>query len=168
MNEQSFGKRLRTARERAGFESYRLFVAYLREQNQYYAPETIGNWERDERKPAREALITVLSHLAKAGGLAGAVQVQAMLEAGEYDRLRREELRTYFPDLPDDIVIPNLPAKPYNQLIGRADLVGLVSTSLLDPHAPRLVVISGLGGIGKTALAHEVVDHDVSATVTPQ
>lgn len=51
----------------------------------------------------------------------------------------------------------NLPPKPYDQLIGREEWVDRVLNILRDSDAPRIIAITGIGGIGKTALAYEVV-----------
>jgi hypothetical protein len=50
----------------------------------------------------------------------------------------------------------NLPPKPYEQLIGRDDWVDRVLTTLHDSDAPPIIAITGIGGVGKTALAYEV------------
>lgn len=51
-----------------------------------------------------------------------------------------------------------LPEKPYRDLIGRDSLVEELLAALSDPAGKQMVAIDGLGGIGKTALAREVVD----------
>lgn len=55
----------------------------------------------------------------------------------------------------DEVVLPE---KPYRDLIGRELLVEDLLAALSDPAGKRMVAIDGLGGIGKTALAREVVD----------
>ena len=50
----------------------------------------------------------------------------------------------------------NLPPKPYEQLIGREEWVDRVLNILRDADAPPIIAITGIGGIGKTALAYEV------------
>jgi len=52
---------------------------------------------------------------------------------------------------------PNLPDKSYSHLWGRENQIRSVMGVLRDPNGPRLTAITGLGGIGKTALAREIV-----------
>lgn len=55
--------------------------------------------------------------------------------------------------------VSNLPPKTYHRLVGRTDEVDQVISVLSDSRRKSIVAIAGLGGIGKTALAREVVDH---------
>lgn len=57
-----------------------------------------------------------------------------------------------------DVETSNLPAQTYHQLIGREEEVDKVMCALREPESKRAVVIVGLGGIGKTALAREVTE----------
>jgi len=54
--------------------------------------------------------------------------------------------------------MPSLPSKPYRELVGRDILMGEIMAALRDPAGKWIVAIDGMGGIGKTALAREVVD----------
>ncbi len=51
-----------------------------------------------------------------------------------------------------------LPNKPYRELMGRDTLVRDIMAALSDPEGRWIVAIDGMGGIGKTALAHEIVE----------
>ncbi len=59
--------------------------------------------------------------------------------------------------LTPEVVRPADPAARTLQLIGRRDELGAIMNTLRDPAARRAILISGLGGMGKTALAGEVV-----------
>jgi hypothetical protein len=50
----------------------------------------------------------------------------------------------------------NLPAQPYGELVGRDDVVSEALNILRDPGGAPCVVLTGIGGIGKTAIAYEV------------
>jgi len=57
----------------------------------------------------------------------------------------------------------NLPPRPYVQLIGRDEWIDRVLNILQDADAPPIIAITGIGGIGKTALAYEVARRAVEA-----
>jgi len=59
-------------------------------------------------------------------------------------------------------------AKTYRVLFGREALVSEILSVLNDPHARRIVSIDGIGGIGKTSLAQEVITRVQEEKLFPQ
>ncbi len=55
-----------------------------------------------------------------------------------------------------------LPGKPYRELVGRDVLVDEIMAALSDPSGKWIVGVDGMVGIGKTALAREIVDRCLS------
>jgi NB-ARC domain len=52
----------------------------------------------------------------------------------------------------------NIPPQTYHHLIGRRDEIHNIMGALREPESKRAIVVAGLGGIGKTALAREVAE----------
>jgi hypothetical protein len=52
----------------------------------------------------------------------------------------------------------HLPPRAYHRLIGRSAELDEITRALCDPDSKPIVVVVGLGGIGKTALAREAVE----------
>lgn len=161
MADETFGALLRAARIKAGFHTIGTFADALSDQGLVYTDEAIGNWEKDRRRPYRldsdrSVVLKILQVLVKKGGLANTAQIDTMLTALDRPRLSDAEKELYFPDL--GTLIRNLPEKPpYDRLVGREEVLTLLTDILQTLSGKQVVVISGLGGIGKTAIAYEVV-----------
>lgn len=161
MIDETFGKLLRAARKQAGFHTIAAFADALSERGLAYTDDAIGHWENDRRKPYhsdkdRLDTLKIFQLLVEKRGIENTSQVDAMLAALNRPSLSNAEKATYFSDLGTPIV--NLPEKPpYDRLVGRDEVLEAVSGVLQDLAGKPVVSVSGLGGIGKTALAYEVV-----------
>lgn len=161
MTDETFGKLLRTARKEAGFHTIAAFADALSERGLAYTDDAIGHWENDRRRPYssdtdRPKVMRIFQLLVEKGGIENTTQIDAMLMALNRPVLSNEEKAAYFTDLGTPIA--NLPEKPpYDRLVGRDEVLEAVSRALQDATGKPVVTVSGLGGIGKTALAYEVV-----------
>lgn len=52
-----------------------------------------------------------------------------------------------------------LPDRPFRRLVGRDSQLDAAMSVFRDPDGERIVAVDGMGGIGKTALAYELVEH---------
>lgn len=158
---ETFGKLLRAARKQAGFHTIAAFADALSECELDYTDDAIGHWENDRRRPYssdvdRPRTLQIFQLLVEKGGIDDTAQIDAMLAALGRPTLSDEEKATYFPDLVTSIA--NLPEKPpYDRLVGRDEVLAAVNQALQAASGKPIVVVSGLGGIGKTAVAYEVV-----------
>ncbi len=57
----------------------------------------------------------------------------------------------------------NLPPASYTRLFGVEEPLARMRTWLADPQGPRLIVVEGLGGIGKTAFLHYAVQQAIAS-----
>jgi hypothetical protein len=153
---QNLGSLLKAARLAAGFPTQVAWVDYLHAQNFPYSPEAYGHWEANRRRPDRQTLLTLAQHLSRRGGLRDLNQVNALLLAAERPPLSPEEQVTQFAHLRRGALSPNLPQKWHELLLGREEALQHLLAYWQQAHHKRVVVISGLGGIGKTALAYEL------------
>jgi len=60
--------------------------------------------------------------------------------------------------VPERATTSQLPSKGYTELVGRDQYLGDILSALRDPNTKWMVGLDGMGGIGKTALAREVVE----------
>ncbi len=155
---ETFGQLLRAARMQAGFATIAAFANALSEHGDSgFTEDTIGHWENDRRNPYRSAgdrpmMLNIFSFLSERGGFQTTAEIDQMLLVLDHAPLNAEERARYFPWL--ELAIENLPEKPFfNHLIGREEEIADIVNALSKTH---IVVISGIGGIGKTAIAYEV------------
>ncbi len=163
MEDKPAGQRLRAARKRAGFSTIAAFADVLSTYGLTYTDEAIGHWETGRRRPYthdedRPNALTLLRVLVDNGGIDDLAEINDILAAFDRPPVSARERTAYFPTLAAVPSIENLPEQPpYDRLIGRDDTLKAVITEILNPTGKWLVSISGLGGIGKTALAYETV-----------
>jgi hypothetical protein len=161
MADETFGKLLRAARKRAGFHTIAAFADALSERGLDYSDDAIGHWENDRRRPYssdadRPKTLQIFQLLVEKGGIDDTTQIDAMLAALGRPTLSDEEKAIHFPNLGTSIA--NLPEKPpYDRLVGRDEVLEAVIQALQATLGKPVVVVSGLGGIGKTAVAYEVI-----------
>ncbi len=155
-DEITFGTLLREARLRAGFATLTAFADHLSTLGLAYTDDAIGHWEKDRRKPPHDVALRVLSALAEAGGVTTLAEVSRMLRSLGRRDLDAQERTAYFPALAYTTGMEYLPARPFDRLVGRDDIVAELVDHLANPAARPVIVVSGLGGIGKTAIAYEV------------
>lgn len=153
----TFGTELRAARQRAGFSTISRLADALSQRNQPYGEDTLNKWELDQRRPSRETLLPILALLADQRGLTSIHQINNLLWLLGLRDLDSAEIAQFFAGLSTRGDSPNLPPPPpFTRLIGREERLARLIDHLTDPASVPLVTISGLGGIGKTALAWEV------------
>lgn len=158
-NRQRFGMMLRAARKRAQFAKISDFATFLQHAGMNYSISAVQSWETGSRIPDRATLLAVCACLDNAQGFEDLRQIEAVLMCAGYNALSENEVRIHFARLlRNEIPDAQLPPRPdYRQLYGRQEAIEHVSAALTDSSAKPLIVISGLGGIGKTALAYEVL-----------
>jgi len=153
----TFGSELRAARQKAGYHTIASLADALSHQGLVCSEDTLSNWERNQRRPSRNDVLPVLSFLAAQGALESVAAVNQLFYLLGLRDLDAVEVSTYFPGLAV-AAVPNLPDKPiYDRLVGRDELVNHLLQLITSSESRPVTVISGLGGIGKTALAYEVV-----------
>ena len=131
-----------------------------------YTPNAIGNWERGIRqihKDDRDILVALIQILHRCHGIQSLAEATLLLKEGNYRELDRAELQRIQPTWQADTsqgAIPDpfltLPPQPYRQLFGRDEEVITLVNRLQEPSFNCLVAITGVGGVGKTALAYAV------------
>ncbi|HRF98255.1 MAG TPA: NB-ARC domain-containing protein, partial [Aggregatilineales bacterium] len=120
---------------------------------------------RNHRAPqSRDSLWDVCRLLIDTGGIITFSQIEAFLTALNWDSLSIEERLGQFALLEDDQAIPNMPDKPhYVRLVGRTSVIQQVLSHWATTHAQPIICLSGLGGIGKTAVSYEIIRHAMLA-----
>lgn len=159
---QTFGQFLRVSRKQAGFSTLRAFADHLSEHGLAYSDEALGHWENDRRRPDRDTLLIVAQVLAAQNGFQSFADVKTLFWLLDYRAPDEPERVVYFAAFTLPAFHPNLPPCPYDRLIGRSDQLAELSERLSDPCSKPVMVLSGLGGIGKTALAYELVQRVIA------
>lgn len=132
---------------------------------------TYGHWKTCKHPiPAdnRKTLVGIVKVLFQCGGIVSLEQANALLKAGGYSDLDEAErisislswsdltAPTYSQSLPDATTVPSLPPPLYKKFIGRIESQEEILQVLQGKG--RILAVTGLGGIGKTALARAIAD----------
>lgn len=134
-----------------------------------YTGSTVSNWERGLnkiRRDDRHVLVGLIKVLHEGRGIENPKAANKLLLAGNYRPLDDGELREVNPSweqhwpIPSAAYVPSaveqealLPAPSYSRLFGVEELVQDVIEQLISSHS-RMIVLTGISGVGKTAVAH--------------
>ena len=170
MDLPGFGQRLRKLRQQAGLgrqelaaELGRLAAAGPEAAYRDVDASLVGKWERAyrRRRPTRPYLIYLISlfrrHLDLAGALAWAEQAGYRLTPAEAAGVFPAALFQPPPLPQPHLTLGRLEPLPGHRLFGTAEAQARLEQALLKPDDHWLLAIWGIGGIGKTALANQLV-----------
>ena len=145
-----------------------------------YSGATVSNWERGQnqiRRDDRPVLVALVRALHQCGGLVTRAEAAALLAAGNYRGLSELELVTINPgwvaaasdragftaQLAQADQLAALPEPSYLTLFGVDETQAELWHRLRDPAGPYLLLLAGLGGSGKTALADSLARRAIEA-----
>lgn len=142
-----------------------------------YSGATLSNWERGKnqiRRDNRLVLVGLIQALHETGGLHTPADANRLLLAGNYrplDEAERQRINPawkYAPDRSEGLAFPTLeeqlaqlPSATYTNLVGVERVVAEILDLLAAEKAPYLVMLAGLGGLGKTAVADAVAQEAI-------
>ncbi len=148
-----------------------------------YTGSTVSNWERGLnkiRRDDRHVLVGLIKVLHRGGGIATKAEANRLLHAGNYRPLDEKECVQINPLWQTDSPTSGehrlsaaeqealLPAPSYSRLFGVEPLIEEI-VNHLKMSSTRLIVLTGIGGIGKTAVAdaatREAIRQDLFARV---
>ena len=170
MNLPEFGQQLRTFRKQRGWERKdladeleRIALAGPADDRRDVDATLIGKWERayQKRRPTRAYVIHLIELFRQHLDLS---QAFAWASKAGY-QLRETDLTTIFPTLSlhpppvpnPSVTLHRLDPLPPHRLFGIEAALDKLLHALNHQDDPWLLAIDGIGGIGKTALANQLV-----------
>ena len=131
-----------------------------------YSSTALHTWRRGEHLPNTPETVERLAFIFVQQGGFDQVWVSRFLKAAQFESQERIEALNQELFGQTVLIEPNvtptallyIPQKTYYELIGRDDELNEAITKLNTLHQYPVLSIVGLGGMGKTALAHRIVD----------
>lgn len=148
-----------------------------------YSGSTVSNWERglnQIRRDDRHVLVALIKVMHQGGGMQNPEAANKLLIAGNYRPLNDDEVRVVNPDWnqaslkPSAPLLPSadeqqalLPAPSYSRLFGVEDVIQNIIDQLKSSHS-RFIILTGISGMGKTAVAHAVARQAIQQNLFAQ
>lgn len=148
-----FGELFKKFRLRAGFESLSALANVLADEGLVFDDSTLSRWQNGNRIPRkRKLLVQILKLFVNYGGISKLEEANFFMEAANLGRLTEKEIRKISEE---NILLTSpfqVPAR-LKSFVGRQQEIKEISEKLINTKNVVISCISGLGGIGKTALA---------------
>ena len=169
---EEYRKQARTPLTRGGWLTIEKLLDLLEPEIAWRPSKaTYGHWKTGKHPISvndRRTLVGLVKVLFQCGGIISLEQANALLRAGDYrdlDEAERISISLSWADptastssqsLPDGVTVPSLPPPLYKKFIGRIESQEEILQVLQGQE--RILAVTGLGGIGKTALARAIAD----------
>ena len=142
-----------------------------------FSGRTVSNWERGVNKIGqRKILIALLKIYWEYGGYTSLAEANRLLESGDYRRLNQEEGGEINPDWVSlieaqesidsptaEVQVKQLPRPAENRLFGIESIITELLARLMANEGVPIHVVTGLAGVGKTAVLHTTAHRAVAS-----